>query len=310
MYIPFIVAEKTVYHFSKGDFVMPDRVRFYPYKVTYVDLQDYMAVPNGQPLPVFTDIVKAENAERAKAVTRTSKSATIAFIAAGRYPERLGTSVRGVQVTTLNDRQLLAVEQELRSAKLPHAINPKAFVASKPHSTLYRLPIALQPRPTVAPAPPSPPVGAPRTVVKSTPIQLATDNPLDIGGFTVGFRKPGETPAPTPTVARPTPQPDIYVNYMKAATVNADVDRWPEQRIGSSPKTSQKGNYQPDIKVTRTSEEPVKVMAAASATPPVTPSKEEYAKARSVFFAPLSDKPSTLPWWKTAFYFVLGLGSR
>jgi len=198
---------------------MPDRVRFYPYKVTYVDLQDYMAVPNGQQLPVFTDIIRAKNAQDAKDVLRSTVSRTIAFMSSGRYPDRLGTSVRGVQLTTLNAQQLKALEREVHGgkAKLPHAINPKSFVASKPHSTLHT-------RPAAPPMPPAPLVGAPRTITKSTPIQLATDSPLDIGGFTVGFRKPGEVPAPTPTVTRPTTQPDIY--HALWLMMNQDPSCW------------------------------------------------------------------------------------
>ena len=161
------------------------RVRFYPYKVTYIDLQDYMAVPNGQPLSVFTDIIRAKNAQDAKSIVRASNPPTVAFITAGRYPERLGTT-QGVQVTTLSKRQLKAIEDEVHGgkAKLPHPINPKAFVASKPHSTT---------RTATAPKPSTPLVGAPRTIVKSTPLVLATDSPLNIGGFSVGFHKFDET---------------------------------------------------------------------------------------------------------------------
>ena len=195
---------------------MPNRIRFYPYKVTYIDLHDYMAVPNGQKLPVFTDIIRAKTSEDAKNLIRANTSRTVAFMTSGRYPERLGTSVKGIQLTTLTKQQLKALEEEVHngSAKLPHRVDPKAFVASNPNSTIHTRPT---PPPTSTPRWPSQrtwasksdPIGAPRTAMKSTPIPLSA-SVLDVGGFTVGYKKPGDEPTPTPTVARPTPQPDIY----------------------------------------------------------------------------------------------------
>lgn len=191
---------------------MSDRIRLYPYRVTYINLQDYsifthLSVP--RPLPVFTEIIKAKNSEDAKNILRGSISGSIAFLSAGRYPERLGTSVRGVKLDLPTEKQLRVLEKNgiLKRAKssrgpvIPPAIDPKVFVASKPNSTLYHRPV---------PSPASP-MGAPRTLAKSTPLQLS-NKPIDIGGFTVGFRKPGEVVPPSPTTAKPTPQPDIYAS--------------------------------------------------------------------------------------------------
>lgn len=210
-----IVAERTAYHLSKGDYIVPNRVRFYPYKVTYIDLHDYMTIPSGQKLPVFTDIIRAKNSDDAKNIIRAKSPRNIAFMTSGRHPERLGTSAMGVQVTTLTKTQLKAIENEVQSgsAKIPHRVDPKAFVSSNPNSTIYTRPL-----PSTPPRWPSQrtwaskadPIGAPRTAAKAAPMPLST-SVLDVGGFSVGFRKPGDAPAPpAPTVARPTPSPDIY----------------------------------------------------------------------------------------------------
>jgi hypothetical protein len=330
-----IIAEKTIFHFSKGDYTVPDRVRFYPYKVTYVDLQDYMAAPNGQQLPVFTDIVRAKNADDAKNSLRSSLSRTVAFMSSGRYPERLGTSVRGVQLVVLNKRQLNALEREVHggSAKLPHAINPKAFVASKPNSTLHT-----RPTPSMRSVPP---VGAPRTITKSTPLQLS-DNPIDIGGFTVGFKKPGETPVPSPTFTPPSPNPfDLANTTLSTAMVTGDSPipapsgQWDFTiKAGQSPIALPSGFQQ-----TVDAYEPPKTMAAAAgadvsgagssvsgagsfAAPQATETNTgmEYVKAVTVTLPPSAgaspcspcsyaeSKPSPFPLWKTIFYVgIIGL---
>ena len=255
---------------------MPDRVRFYPYKVTYVDLQGCNTVGVRQPLLVYTDIVRAKNSDEAKQLVRQRCAQRggplhqpIVVLSAGRHPERLGTAAQGVQSVQLSIQQLKVIEDAIQK-NTPHPINPKAFVASKPNSTLHT-------RPAAPPMPPAPPVGAPRTVAKSTPIVLATDSPLDIGGFTVGFRKSGEAPV-VPSPPQPFNSVEFVNTFVNTHSVLDTVTRpsgrdlslraYETSTTGGGFYKSSDGKTYPKAAATEVlnalEEEPVKAFAAAA----------------------------------------------
>ena len=183
-----IVAEKTIYHLSTGDVIMSNRVRFYPYKVTYINLHDYLSNRHQvtTKIALHTDIVTALHADNAKAKVNDNTPGDIVILSASRYPQRHGRSVVGVDYVSLTDKQRSVITDFIkdsgRGTPVPHKIAPSAFVpkTSTPFSDRFRPTPKVQPEFKTVPAPPT------------------VFGDLSVGGFSFGASKPAPETAATP----------------------------------------------------------------------------------------------------------------
>jgi hypothetical protein len=158
---------------------MTTRIRTYPYKVTYINLQDYLVTPIGGKLLIITETVIAKNSEEAKSIiTGEYPTHNLAFFSSTRYPKHLGT-VSEATLTAITPQQIKALKKSLQASPIPAVPNKTAVSASSIPWT-----------------------------VSVGPSAAVNDAILSVGGFTVGA-DPNyhQTPATTETTSAAAPEP-------------------------------------------------------------------------------------------------------
>jgi hypothetical protein len=178
---------------------MTNRVRLYPYKVTYIEVGDYWSNAGQGKLPVFNKLIRAKSSDEAKAVVKKESYAPVVVLTVNRHPENKG-KVIPVRWSVLTPYQLEVVQASLKAPA----------------------PVAAAPLP---PQPPPPPPVFP--IDRPMPSDLAPVAPISVGGFTFGGIdfKATATPATAPdeavqTITFTSPPPIEFISI--SFPVNTD----------------------------------------------------------------------------------------
>src|ERR1700739_71169 len=90
------------------------RVRYYTYKVTFIDLNDYITIPKGQKIPFFIDYVPVKrNAAEAQLEISCKTKRNLIFLSTVRAKQRKTSSISAVKLNYLTKRHLKTIEKEL-----------------------------------------------------------------------------------------------------------------------------------------------------------------------------------------------------
>lgn len=114
---------------------MAPRVRYYPFKVVYIDFADYTFSTNSNSpkLPFYTDIIRAKNAGEAKDILRGTSKRECVVLSAERGTKALGDKPH-VRLGVLTKRQKEIVA-EYAASRVSPIIVPSSFVV--PSSGTY-----------------------------------------------------------------------------------------------------------------------------------------------------------------------------
>lgn len=111
------------------------RVRYYTYKVTSLDLADYLALGKDSKIPLFIDYVPVKrNAADAQLEILSKTPRRLVFLSTVRAPKRKTPSISSVKVTRLTKRQILIVDkvvaQTQTTTSLPYTLTTAASTAN------------------------------------------------------------------------------------------------------------------------------------------------------------------------------------